>query len=266
VSDKNRIVVWDFDGTLVDSHRKNLRVNHAIVRVLTGRDGSEYPALASIEAYETAIARATNWREFYAREFDLRDEQVDRAGELWPRLQAEDTTPLMPFAGVAEALDALAHLPHAIVSQNDSGVIRPALEAAGLADRFRLVLGHGEVGPAGQKPAPDGLLLCLELLDGAGPSTLYYVGDHEIDALCVRNAREALAVAGGDAEVVSIAAHYGTSAVHGWRCAPDHAATSPADVVRVVLGTRPDERSQAPGPPGSSDRERRRALAQPDSR
>ncbi len=232
---RTRIVVWDFDGTLVDSHRKNLSVNHGIVAALTGASPDAYPALASLEAYEAAIARARNWRDFYAREFDLRDEQVDRAGELWPRLQASDPTPLVPFEGIVETLDALAAFPHAIVSQNDSRVIHAALEAAGLADRFRLVLGHGEVGPEGQKPAPDGLLRCLELLDGAGPATLYYVGDHEIDALCARNARETLAVAGRDAEVLSIAAHYGTTAVDGWSCAPDFAARSPGEVAAIVL-------------------------------
>lgn len=235
MSERKRIVVWDFDGTLVDSHRKNRSVNLAIIRELTGRDGSGYPALASIEAYEAAIARASNWRDFYAREFDLRDAEVDRAGALWPELQTGDPTPLLPFDGILEALEALSELPHAIVSQNDSVVIRAALEAAGLSDRFRLVIGHGEVGPAGQKPAPDGLLRCLDLLDGAGPSTLYYVGDHEIDALCVRNARTALAAQERDVRVVSIAAHYGTSAVEGWACAPDHAATSPADVAAIVL-------------------------------
>lgn len=235
MADRSRIVVWDFDGTLVDSHRKNLSVNHAIVRAITGRDGSEYPALASLGAYEAAIARATDWRDFYAREFDLRDAQVDRAGELWPELQSSDPTPLLPFDGVLEALDALAHLPHAIVSQNDSAVIRAALDAARLTDRFRVILGHGEVGPEGQKPAPDGLLRCLDLLDGTGPATLYYVGDHEIDALCVRNARAALAAAGRDVEVVSIAARYGTSAVDGWRCAPDRSVDAPADVVAIVL-------------------------------
>jgi phosphoglycolate phosphatase-like HAD superfamily hydrolase len=246
LADRNRIVVWDFDGTLVDSHRRNLSVNHAIVRALTGRDGAEYPALASLEAYEAAISRATNWRDFYAREFDLRDEQVDRAGELWPELQSSDPTPLLPFDGVLEALDALAHLPHAIVSQNDSVVIRAVLDAASLTDRFRLILGHGEVGPAGQKPAADGLLRCLELLDGTGPSTLYYVGDHEVDALCVRNARAALAVAGRDAEVVSIAARYGTSAVDGWSCRPDRAADSPAEVASIVLEA---ETPRHPDPP-----------------
>lgn len=235
--ERRQIVAWDFDGTLVDSHRKNLSVNLAIVRELTGRDGSGYPALSSIAAYEAAIARATNWRDFYAREFDLRDEEVDRAGEMWPRLQAGDPTPLVPFDGIREALDLMRRLPHAIVSQNDSIVIHAALAAARISDRFRLVIGHGEVGPAGQKPAPDGLLRCLDLLDGTGPSTLFYVGDHEIDALCVRNARDALAAGGRDVEVVSIAAHYGTSAVDGWTCAPDHAARSPAEVAAIVLGS-----------------------------
>ncbi|MDT8435666.1 MAG: HAD hydrolase-like protein [Gemmatimonadota bacterium] len=231
-----RIVAWDFDGTLVDSRHRNLSVNHAIVRELTGRQPSEFPALTTVRSYEAAIARARDWRDFYAREFGLRDDLVERAGVLWPRLQAADPTPLRPFDGIVETLDALADLPHAIVSQNDSVVIHDTLTTSGLAERFRLVLGHREVGPEGQKPSPAGLLRCLELADGDGPVDLFFVGDHEVDAQCAHNARAALAAAGRDVRIVGIAARYGTSAHAEWGRPPDRSAATPAEVAAIVLG------------------------------
>jgi HAD superfamily hydrolase (TIGR01549 family) len=228
-------VVWDFDGTLVDSHPRNLAVNRRIVETITGRPYSRYPALTSISAYDAAVSRAVNWREFYAYEFGLHDADVDRAGALWPELQRDEETGLSPFEGIREALSTLADLPHAVLSQNDSLVIRPVLESVGLAGWFRLILGHGEVGSAGQKPAPDGLLRCLELLDGAPARILFYVGDHVVDARCVENARAELTASGRtDVEVVSIRAAFAAAEPDDWDVAPDHVARHPSEVARIV--------------------------------
>ena len=42
---RDTAVIWDFDGTLVDSHRKNLQVNRAIIHRLTGRRAASFTAL-----------------------------------------------------------------------------------------------------------------------------------------------------------------------------------------------------------------------------
>jgi hypothetical protein len=123
--------MWDFDGTLVDSRHRNLSVNRSIVERLTGRTWADFKALTSVSEYDAAVARCTNWRDFYEREFELRGLQIESAGRLWTEYQLRDGTPVPPFEGVTEALDALAHLPQGIVSQNARDIITATLGASG---------------------------------------------------------------------------------------------------------------------------------------
>ncbi|MGD8856929.1 MAG: HAD-IA family hydrolase, partial [Chloroflexota bacterium] len=188
----DRAVVWDFDGTLVDTRRKNWQVTRALIPAVSGRPVEAFPALASLAAYQLADRRSANWRALYGREFGLSDEQVDEAGRLWTEYQLADQTPTPFFDGVAEALAGLGDLPQAIFSQNSRLAIQRALEAAGLADYFQLVVGYEEVGFQQQKPAPDGLLYCLEQL-GLGRGEVLFVGDHDTDVICARRANAILA-------------------------------------------------------------------------
>jgi len=231
---KDTAVIWDFDGTLVDSHPKNLNVNRTIVETLTGRSALSFPALASIHAYEQAVSRAQNWREFYSREFDLREPEVERAGLLWPDLQRSDPTPHTPFRGVPEALEALSDLPHAILSHNDSKVISAALDANGLAGHFSAILGHAELGSEHEKPAAGGLLRCIEVLSLSATARVFFIGDHETDTLCASNARAALRELGSAVDVVSVGAFFGDFGGDSWELPPDHAVSSPAEIVEIV--------------------------------
>ena len=236
---RDTAVIWDFDGTLVDSHRKNLQVNRAIIHRLTGRRAASFTALSSIRAYEQAVARARNWREFYAREFDLRDSDVERAGELWPELQRSDQTPHPPFAGVPEALDELSDLPHGILSQNDSLVINASLEASGLSGHFTVVLGHSELGPRHQKPAAGGLLRCMDALQLEEAAQVFFIGDHVTDTMCASNARTALIEAGSSLEVVSVGAFFGgVVGEEAWEVPPDRIARAPSEIVDIVRNCR----------------------------
>ncbi|MCL7956422.1 MAG: HAD-IA family hydrolase [marine benthic group bacterium] len=231
-------VIWDFDGTLVDSHPRNLSVNRAIIEKLTDRSHRSYPALASLSAYEEAVARAGNWRDFYAREFGLGADQVERAGALWPQLQLVDITPQRPFEGIVDALRELEDLPHGIVSQNDSVVIRRALERSGLVSRFASILGYGELPRQDQKPAGGGLLQCIESLGVASGGRVFFVGDHVTDAMAAVDARTRLRERGESTEIVSIAAQYGASGLNDWAVPADHVARSPGDVVELVRNGR----------------------------
>ncbi len=240
-------VIWDFDGTLVDSHPRNLSVNRAIIEELTDRSHQYYPALASIESYEHAVARAGNWRDFYAREFGLGSDQVERAGALWPRLQLSDPTPQQPFEGVADALRELEDLPHGIVSQNDSVVIRRALEQAGLLSVFGSIFGYGELPRQNQKPAGGGLLQCIEALGVDPGSRVFFVGDHVTDAMAAADARILLRERGQPTEIVSIAVQFGVNSVDDWRVPADLIARSPSDIVELVRnGHRPAEADSRP--------------------
>ena len=231
-------VIWDFDGTLVDSHPRNLSVNRAIIEELTDRDHASYPALASISAYEEAVALAGNWRDFYAREFGLGADQVERAGALWPKLQLSDDTPQRPFEGIMDALQELEDLPHGILSQNDSVVIRRALEQSALLSRFQSIFGYGELSRQDQKPAGGGLLLCIESLAVVPGGRVYFVGDHVTDTMAAADARATLRGRGSPTEIVSIAAQFGSDGPGEWAVPADHVANTPTDVVELVRNGR----------------------------
>lgn len=227
-------IIWDFDGTLVDSRHRNLSVNRSLVERLTGRPWEDFKALKSIPEYDAAVARCTNWRDFYEREFGFSGPAVESAGQLWPEYQLRDGTPVEPFEGVRDTLEALRYLPHGIVSQNARVIISATLDPLGLGERFAHVVGYQEVGPGRQKPASDGLLDCLEALTGLAPGMAFYIGDHPTDMQCVVESRRELAARGLDIELKSIAVLYGGESPHAWSTQPDEVAASPHAIVEIV--------------------------------
>jgi phosphoglycolate phosphatase-like HAD superfamily hydrolase len=247
-------IIWDYDGTLVDSRHRNLNVNRSIIEGLTGRPWQDFEALHSIAAYDGAVARCTNWRDFYQNEFGLSEDMLESAGRMWTRQQLTDETPVQPFAGVPQALEVLGRLPHGIVSQNSRAIITATLGSLGLEERFEQILGYEEVAPGRQKPAPDGLLDCVERLIPTGPATVFYVGDHPTDAMCVARARQKIMARGGEVRVWSIAALYGGESPDGWPEPPDFHALTPGDIVTIVDRQVPELRL-APAPPGARDLE-----------
>jgi HAD superfamily hydrolase (TIGR01549 family) len=218
----------------VDTRHKNLAVTRAIVESVKQRPASTFAALRSVDQYVAALMRTTNWRDFYGDEFDMPEAEVDRVGRLWAEYQLADETHSAAFPGIPQALGALADLPHGIVSQNGRANIRSILEANDISHYFASVIGYEEVDLKRQKPAPDGLLQCLEELTQLRPGYVFYVGDHATDALCAAEARAVLRRRDAPVDVVSIAMFHDTEPVDTWPVAPDHAVRHPADIVTVV--------------------------------
>ena len=230
-----RAVLWDFDGTLVDTRARNLHVNRRIIQELTGRGWEECPVLRSQPAYDEAQRAAVNWREFYRANVGLDDTQIDWAGERWSAYQLADPTPVPLIEGVAEALDRLDGLPQGIVSQNARETIESLLAVHGLGQRFGCVVGYAEVAMARQKPAPDCLLLGLEKLTGLEPGQVLYIGDHPTDIRCAEHANRELAGRGRSLRVVSAAAMWGVGTNDlDWAAGADHRVATPHDVVELV--------------------------------
>jgi len=230
-----RAIVWDFDNTLVDTRARNRSVTRRIIESLTGRDADEYPALRTQDAYDRATHRTQNWQDLYRVHFGLDADAVRAAGGLWTGLQLDDPTPTTWFGGIPAVVRDLQTWPQAIVSMNTSANILAALETAGLASAFDLVIGCEEVRYRRQKPEPDGLIRCLEALTGMTSGTVFYVGDHPVDSECAANANRALRERGAGLRVVSIGAAYGTvTDPASWDTEPEHRARDPHDVLAIV--------------------------------
>jgi N-acetyl-D-muramate 6-phosphate phosphatase len=230
-----RALIWDFDGTLVDTRERNFSAARRIYARMSGRDPGRVAAFASLEAYEAAHRRTANWREFYRQGLGMAPEEIDEAGRLWSEHQLADSTPLPLLPGVAEALAALADFRHGIVSQNSRAQIERTLDGADLRHRFALIVGYEEVPLGRQKPAPDGLLRCLEALTGLQPGVAFFIGDHETDMVTAANANRVLEERGLVLRVRTIAARFLPGMVADeWSVRADFAAARPAEVAAIV--------------------------------
>ncbi len=228
-------IIWDYDGTLVDSRQKNLNVTRKIVSKILKGDPTKIPALSSLSNYHQAHIKATNWREFYESSFNLKDEQVDEAGKMWTEYQLEDQTPIPLIDGVEEAIISLRRFPQGIVSQNSRSVIANYLEDNNLISHFDEIIGYEQVDLKRQKPYPDGLLMCIERLMDSGTGYVLYVGDHETDVQCALNANNILSENKPEIKIISIGAFYGFDVdTSGWGVLPDYQIQNASDIKSIV--------------------------------
>jgi beta-phosphoglucomutase-like phosphatase (HAD superfamily) len=97
-------IIWDYDGTLVDTRQKNLNVTRRIVFEVLNRSLEEFPVLLNIENYQQANTKAVNWRDLYATAFGMSEEQTDYAGSLWTKHQLLDDTEAQFYQGLHETI------------------------------------------------------------------------------------------------------------------------------------------------------------------
>ena len=233
----DRAVIWDYDGTLVDTGEKNLRVTRRLIPDVSGRPLEEFPALATPASYRQANRRSSNWRELFGKEFGLNSKQVAEAGRLWTQYQLADQTPSPFFEGIPQALRSLKGSPQAIFSQNSRAAIQLSLASAGLDDCINLVVGYEEVASEHQKPAPEGLLYCLKQL-GIRHGRVFFAGDHDTDMECARRANAALKQQHTPLTVVAVGVAFDPESRAPWAVKPDHVARRPVDIVQLVLDSR----------------------------
>jgi beta-phosphoglucomutase len=150
-------VIFDFNGTL--SHDEPILL--AIFQELF----AEYGRPLTADEYFDHLAGLSDpeiVRTWLGADHAAVDEVIERRIERYRELAADGST--VP-QGVREAVRyAAERVPVAVVSGAARAEIEPVLEAAGLADLMSAVVAAEDV-PHG-KPAPDGYLRALELLDG----------------------------------------------------------------------------------------------------
>ncbi len=216
-----RLVVFDLDGTLVDSSRDLASAtNAALARVAPGT-----PAIPveTVIGFVGEGARLLVERSLRHAGLSLEPEAVLPVFFECYAERLLDTTRLYP--GMATALDALAAIgprpPLLAVLTNKPGPFsRTILDGLGISARFARIWGAGDV--ALRKPDPGGLLQLVAELRST-PAEAWMVGDSAVD---VRTGRAAGVRVAGVAWGLDPA---------GLRAAgPDRLLVSPAELPALV--------------------------------
>lgn len=225
-------VIWDYDGTLVDSRMKNLNVTKAIISEIISDTGIEYSALDSLENYEQANIKSSNWRELYRSEFGLTEKQIDYAGSLWTKFQLLDKTEVDLFQGISFTVPKLQTYPQGIVSQNSSENIKNNLRRFDLEKYFNRIIGYEEVDFTKQKPNPEGLLTCIsEITNLKNNDSVIYIGDHITDIQCAHHANGKMS---RNAVISILLNHNNLNLTKGWDYKPDYIADHPRDILEII--------------------------------
>src|SRR3979490_2735985 len=173
-----RALIFDLDGTLIDSRRDLIRSVNATLGEL-GREQlhedtvSGYIGHGAAQLVSQALGnRATEPERERALKFFL---------DYYEEHKLDSTC---AYPGVPEALEHLAAFPMAILTNKPVRVSARILEGLGLAKYFRAVYGGDSFET--RKPDPQGAQTILREF-GAAPAEAMLVGDSEIDRQAARN-------------------------------------------------------------------------------
>ena len=161
-----RALLFDLDGTLVDSERQ---CAESVARALS-------QAGRTMTQAERDFVIGHGWNEIHANLLEggplpmSRDQLIAQAGHERERIV--DTDGIVVLPGGVELVRAAraAGLRVAIVSGSSRGEIEDAVRRLGIAGDIELYVGAEDV-PRG-KPAPDGYLLALDRLGLAGADAI----------------------------------------------------------------------------------------------
>jgi phosphoglycolate phosphatase len=219
-----QLVVFDLDGTLIDSRRDLADATNALVAELGGEP-------LSVEAVTAMVGEGAAMLVRRALTAAGLDPQAPGALDRFLAHYDERlTVHTRPYDGLVEALSALRSEGRALaVLTNKPGrPSREILERLELATFFSQVIGGDTA--AGRKPDPSGLLTIVQRAEVA-PSATVMVGDSPIDAETARRAGAVLCIAryGFGAPAGSLVPGPGEMAI-------DH----PSELVMAIRSFRPD--------------------------
>lgn len=178
-TDFTRAMIFDLDGTLIDSKCDLIQSVNATLREL----GREELAPEIISGYIGHGAAVLVNR---ALGLEVSEEERQRGLQFFLTYYEEhklDATCAYP--GVAETLEKLTTLPLAVLTNKPVRISKRILDGLGLSKYFRCVYGGNSF--ATKKPDPEGALTILRGL-GANPGEALFVGDSEVDVQTARNA------------------------------------------------------------------------------
>jgi phosphoglycolate phosphatase len=176
---KVRVLIFDLDGTLIDSKQDLIHSVNAMLRELGRRELAEETISGYIgHGAPQLVTRAlgdgcTEEERQWALQFFL----------SYYELHKMDTTCAYP--GVAETLEKLASMPMTVLTNKPVRISVRILDAMGLSKYFRAIYGGNSFKT--KKPDPLGARTILREL-GAEPREALLVGDSEVDVQTARNA------------------------------------------------------------------------------
>jgi len=175
-----RLIVFDLDGTLVDSRRDLADAANRLVATYGGRALPVEAVVRMVgEGVRLLVGRAL---EAAGANADL-DEAVARFRAFYADCLLAHTR---PYPGVEQMLATVgAGVPLAVLTNKPDDESRAVLEGLGLLGWFGRVVGGDSAWP--RKPAPDGLLH-LAADAGVEPHETLLVGDSVIDRRTARAA------------------------------------------------------------------------------
>jgi phosphoglycolate phosphatase len=174
-----RALIFDLDGTLIDSKRDLVRSVNVMLREMGRAELREETISAYIgQGAPQLVGRALGE--------GATEEEHKRALQFFLGYYEEhkmDTTRAYP--GVAEALEELAELPMAILTNKPARISVRILGELGLKRYFRAIYGGNSFET--KKPDPLGANTILREF-GAAPQEALLIGDSEVDVQTARNA------------------------------------------------------------------------------
>jgi phosphoglycolate phosphatase len=183
------LVVFDLDGTLIDSKRDLADSTNAVIASY----GASPLAVEAVAALVGEGARVLVTRALQAAGLDAEanaSEALDRFRLAYAERMTRATRPYEGIVGVLQQTATRAHL--AVLSNKPDAPTHQLLDAFGLARYFRWVVGGDSTFP--RKPDPAGLHFIMKEARATPEETLF-VGDSMIDVQTSRNAGVRMCVA-----------------------------------------------------------------------
>ncbi len=228
-------ILWDYDGTMVDSAEKNRAVTIEVLKYFDKEIESHLPdALRSYEKYQRANHAYKNWRDLYQYGFGLKESQLDEAGKLWAPLQLKNKKIPDMFEGLPDLFRCLKPVKMGICSQNANKNIKETLKYYGVDDCFEVVVGYDDVAGDEQKPNPEGFIKCVHLLEKNDKDGVFiYIGDHSEDVVFAKNAQKKLE--GNHVSVIGITIdHLKRNGDQNWVVQPDYFVSTTKELEQIL--------------------------------
>lgn len=174
-----RAIIFDLDGTLIDSKQDLIHSVNAMLLEL-GRAALDAETISSYIGHGAPrlVARALG-------EDGTEEERGHALQFFLDYYEAHKLDTTCAYPGVAEALQQLAHVPMAVLTNKPMRMSVRILEGIGLAKYFRAIYGGNSFET--KKPDPLGARTILREL-AVEPTEALMVGDSEVDVLTARNA------------------------------------------------------------------------------